>query len=293
MSEPSHTLRGDAITATIKADGAELCSLRNAEGLELLWQAGPEWPRHAPLLFPIVGRLKDDELRHRGKTYAMTQHGFARDQRFDWVECNTTSCTLVLADNAATRSRYPFAFRLQVTYIVKDADLDVVIDIANTSDEPLPASFGAHPAFNWPLLSGVPKQAYTLTFSDEETAPIRRLKDGLMRTQPEPNPVRGKTLALTERLFDDDALILDRRASRSVRYAADRGPSIEMSWDGFPELGVWSKPGGAPFLCIEPWHGFASPSDFDGEFIDKPGLMPIAPGTSRSLTYRIRIGEIT
>jgi galactose mutarotase-like enzyme len=292
MSEHRHTLRGDAITATIKADGAELCSLQNAEGLELLWQAGAEWPRHAPLLFPIVGRLKDDELRHRGKTYAMTQHGFARDQRFDWLERDANSCKLVLTDNAATRSRYPFGFRLQVAYALNDAGLDVVIDIANTSDEPLPASIGLHPAFNWPLLSGVPKQAYTLTFSDEETTPIRRLKAGLMRPQPEPTPVRGRTLALAEQLFDDDAVILDRLASRSVRYAADRGPSIEMSWDGFPELGIWSKPGGAPFLCIEPWHGFASPAGFDGEFNDKPGLMHVAPGATRSLNYRIRIGQI-
>src|SRR5882757_2639736 len=120
MTDDSHTLRSSGISATIKADGAELCSLRNAEGLELLWQAGPEWPRHAPLLFPIVGRLKGDELRHRGKTYAMTQHGFARDQRFDWLEREANSCKLALTDNAATRSRYPFGFRLQVTYIVKD-----------------------------------------------------------------------------------------------------------------------------------------------------------------------------
>jgi len=82
MNPDSHTLQSEAISATIKGAGAELCSLRNAEGLELLWQAGPEWPRHAPLLFPIVGRLKNDQLRHRGKTYPMTQHGFARDRRF-------------------------------------------------------------------------------------------------------------------------------------------------------------------------------------------------------------------
>jgi galactose mutarotase-like enzyme len=153
----------------------------------------------------------------------------------------------------------------------------------------LPASLGGHPAFNWPLHPGLSKQAYMLTFPDDEPAPIRRLKDGLMRPQPEPTPVRGKMLSLSEALFEDDAVILDQLASRSVRYAADRGPSIEMSWQGFRELGVWSKPGGAPFLCIEPWHGFASPSDFDGEFSDKPGLMQIPVGESRSLSYRIRL----
>jgi galactose mutarotase-like enzyme len=290
MSADRHTIRNGAIAATIKADGAELCSLRNAEGVELLWQAGPAWPRHSPLLFPIVGRLKNDQLRHRGKTYPMTQHGFARDHRFEWVEQGTTSCRLVLTDNEASRARYPFAFRLEVTYSIENADLKLAFDITNTGDENLPASIGAHPAFNWPLLPGLSKDAYALNFSDEEPAPIRRLEGGLMRTEPETSPVRGKVLSLSERLFDDDAVIIDQLASSSVCYAADRGPSIEISWRGLPQLGIWSKPGGAAFVCIEPWHGFASPSDFDGEFSNKPGVMRIVPGEKRSLGYRVRIG---
>jgi galactose mutarotase-like enzyme len=289
MIGDSHTLRSDGISATIAADGAELCSLKNAQGLELLWQAGPQWPRHAPLLFPIVGRLKNDQLRHRGKIYPMTQHGFARDRRFEWVERGAKSCKLVLADDASTRAHYPFAFRLAVSFTVENADLDVAFEIANTADEILPASFGAHPAFNWPLLPGLAKQAYSLAFSNQELAPIRRLQDGLLREQPQPTPIQGKILRLSERLFDDDAVILDRPSSHSVRYAADRGPSIEIFWESFRELGVWSKLGGAPFLCIEPWYGFASPSDFDGEFGDKPGLMQIAPAATRSLNYRIRV----
>lgn len=290
MSNDSHMLRSDAVTATILAHGAELCSLKDAHGLELLWQAGPEWPRHAPLLFPIVGKLKNDQLQHRGKTYPMGQHGVARDHRFEWIERGSDRCTLRLTDNEATRSRYPFAFRLTLSYTLQNADLDVALEVVNPGAEELPASIGAHPAFHWPLLPGLEKEAYGLTFSNEEPAPIRRLKDGLVRTAPEPTPIHGRTLALSERLFDDDAVILDRLASTSVRYAADRGPSIEVSWDGFRELGVWSKPGGVPFLCIEPWHGTASPVDFDGEFSDKPGLMHIEPGGKRVLKYRIRIG---
>jgi galactose mutarotase-like enzyme len=285
-----HTLRSHGITATIKADGAELCSLRNAEGQELLWQAGEAWPRHSPLLFPIVGRLKNDELHHRGKTYPMTQHGVARDHRFEWLERRPDCCRLVLTDNPATLARYPFAFRLEVTCTVNDADLNITLAVTNTGNEMLPASIGGHPAFNWPLLPGLAKEAYTLAFSHDETAPIRRLQGGLMLATPEPTPIGGKTLALSERLFDDDAVILDHPASTSVRFAAGRGPSIEMSWDGFRELGIWSKSGGVPFLCIEPWHGFASPVEFDGEFTDKPGLMHIAPSATRSLSYRIRIG---
>jgi galactose mutarotase-like enzyme len=290
MTKDSFTLRNDTMTATVTAEGAELCSLKNVGGIELLWQAGEAWPRHAPLLFPIVGRLKNDELRHGGKIYPMTQHGFARDHRFDWVQREPTSCKLQLADNATTRARYPFAFRLSAAYTLNNADLEIGLEITNTGDEMLPASIGAHPAFNWPLLPDLAKEDYALVFSVEEPMPIRRLKDGLLRAAPEPTPVRGNRLALSERLFDDDAIILDRPASHSVRFAARSGPQVEVSWEGFRELGIWSKPKGAAFLCIEPWHGFASPADFDGEFKDKPGLMHIARGDSRSLKYRIRIG---
>ncbi|TGQ64672.1 aldose 1-epimerase family protein [Mesorhizobium sp. M00.F.Ca.ET.186.01.1.1] len=287
MEQDSCTLHGDGISATVVGQGAELVSLRDADGTEFLWQAGPEWRRHSPVLFPIVGRLKGDQLRHRGQAYPMTQHGFARDRRFAWVEQGASSCTLVLTDDAESRAQYPFAFRLAISYGLGPRWLDVTFAITNSGDEPMPASIGAHPAFNWPLLPELPKEAYHLTFADNEPAPIRRLKGGLLLPQTQPTPIQGRTLALSERLFDDDAVILDRPASTRVRYAAKRGPAIEMSWHGFNELGIWSKPAGAPFLCIEPWHGIASPVDFDGDFADKPGVILIEPGAERVLGYRI------
>jgi galactose mutarotase-like enzyme len=285
-----HTLQNDAISATIMADGAELCSLKNSQGLELLWQAGPAWPRHSPILFPIVGLLKNNEMRHQGKIFPMTQHGFARDRRFEWSERRPKSCTLVLTDDSATRLHFPYAFRLAVTYTVESTHLDVVFEITNTGDEILPASLGGHPAFNWPLLPGLPREAYGISFSHNELEPIRRLKEGLLRDKPEATPIKGNFLALSERLFADDAVILDRPASHTVRYGADRGPSINVSWQGFRQLGIWSKPQGAPFVCIEPWYGFASPSDFDGEFLDKPGIMKLAPAETQILKYRISVG---
>ncbi|UFZ07245.1 aldose 1-epimerase family protein [Bradyrhizobium ontarionense] len=290
MSDDLHTISAGGIAATIKALGAELCSLKTADGLELLWQAGPAWPRHAPWLFPIVGRLKDDRLHHHGRTYPMTQHGFARDMRFTWVERSADACTLRLADDETTRARYPFAFGLTLSYQITADALDMVVEIANPGAEVLPASFGAHPAFNWPLLPGQKKDSYRLIFAQPEPAPIRRLTGGLLRERPGPSPIEGCVLALNERLFDEDAVILDQPASRSVRLVGTRGPALELTWDGFRQLGIWSKPGGVPFLCIEPWRGFASPLDFDAEFAAKPGVMHIAPGASETLRCRIGIG---
>ncbi|WP_456624287.1 MULTISPECIES: aldose 1-epimerase family protein [unclassified Bradyrhizobium] len=293
MTDDTHTIRSGGLTATIKAQGAELCSLKNAAGVEFIWQAGPAWPRHAPLLFPIVGRLVNDEMRHRGKTYRMTQHGFARDNRFAWAERGESRCALVLEDSEATRALYPFAFRLVVTYTLDEAGLDVALKIVNTGEETLPASLGGHPAFNWPLQPDLPKESYALTFANEESSPVRRVDGGLLLAATDPSPVRGTVLPLSESLFTVDAVIFDRINSDAVRYAAGQGagPWLKMSWRGFRELGVWSKPSGAPFLCIEPWRGYASPKGFDGEFSDKPGLMHIAAGADEELSYRIEVGS--
>ncbi|WP_441234190.1 aldose 1-epimerase family protein [Bradyrhizobium sp. 930_D9_N1_4] len=292
MTDDTHTIRSGGLSAAIKAHGAELCSLKDGSGTEFVWQAGTAWPRHAPLLFPIVGRLANDELRHRGKTYRMTQHGFARDSRFAWDAREASRCTLVLEDSEATRALYPFAFRLTAAYTLDDAGLDLTLTVANTGQETLPTSLGGHPAFNWPLRAGAPKESYALTFANAEASPVRRLDGGLLRAATEPGPVEGTMLPLSESLFADDAIIFDRVASHAVRYAGrGAGPWLEMSWRGFRELGVWSKPSGAPFLCIEPWHGYASPAGFDGDFSDKPGLMHIAPGAEEQLSFRIEVGS--
>ncbi|WP_439394100.1 aldose 1-epimerase family protein [Bradyrhizobium sp. PMVTL-01] len=295
MTDDTHTIRSSGLTATIKAQGAEMCSLRSDAGVEFVWQAEPVWPRHAPLLFPIVGRLANDELRHKGKTYRMTQHGFARDSRFQWAQRGESRCVLVLEDNETTRALYPFAFRLTAIYTVDETGLDLSLTVANTGEERLPASLGGHPAFNWPLRPGVPKEGYALTFPKAESSPIRRLDGGLLREAAEPTPVRGTVLPLSDSLFVDDAIIFDRIESTAVRFAAGEGapsaPWLEMSWQGFRELGVWSKPSGAPFLCIEPWRGHASPAGFDGEFSDKPGLMHIAPGAEERLSFRIEVAS--
>lgn len=291
MTSPDqHHLQAAGLSAGVKADGAELCSLRDRAGRELLWQAGPAWPRHAPVLFPTVGRLADDRLLHRGQAYRMTQHGFARDSRFAWEERSAASCRLSLRDSEATRAQYPFAFRLEVGYALAEDGLTATFAIANPAEAPLPASIGAHPAFRWPLAEGIPKNRHVLEFAEAEPAPVRRLSGGALRPEPEPSPVAGRVLALHEGLFDADALILDRPASRALRYAVPGGPSLGLSWEGFPQLGLWSKPGGADFLCIEPWCGFASPAGWQGEFTEKPGILLIPPGGRHELRWRVQPG---
>ena len=283
-----HTISDGGITAVIRAQGAELRSLRDPQGTEYIWQAGPAWPRCAPVLFPIVGRLMDDRLRRGGQTYRLTQHGFARDRAFDWLDRRVDACRLTLVDAAETRAMYPFAFRLELDYAVADGELAMIFTVANTGAEALPASFGAHPGFNWPLRPDTPPEAYALTFAHDEPAPIRRLTGGLLRSELFPSPVEGRVLKLREDLFVADAIIMDHVASSSVRFAAPTCPGVDVAWDGFRELGIWTKPG-SRFLCIEPWLGTASPADFDGPFVSKPGVVLIPPGETRWATMRITI----
>ena len=282
-----HVIQNGYLSASIKADGAELCSLCDASGEEMLWAALPVCPRPAPVLFPIVGRLNDDTLRNNGKSYRMTQHGFARGRRFAWLSRSATACRLVLHDDPDTRAVYPFGFRFEVAFALEDDALVNTFTLVNTGREVLPASVGAHPAFRWPLSDGVAKEAHVLEFEQLEPAPVRRLSGGLLGDS-QPTPVQGSTLALDPYLFEADAIILDQMVSRSVRFTAPGAEATEVAWEGFTELGVWMRPGG-DFLCIETWHGTASPVGFDGEFLEKPGLLLIPPGERRVLTMRVRL----
>ncbi len=282
-----HTISHDGIHATVRAMGAELCAFGQGAG-EMMWQAGPAWPRHAPVLFPIVGRLKNDTLTHDGRDYRMTQHGFARDRRFAWGAREADRCSLVLEDDAETRAIYPFAFHLELAFQVEAGALIVTYTTTNTGRVTLPASQGAHPAFAWPLPGGGAKDAHRLTFEACEPAPMPRVAAGLLGDATHPSPIHDRVLRLDEALFAHDALILPAPASRWVRYTAPGAAGLDMRWHGFPSFGIWMRPG-SDFLCLEPWSGMASPADWDGDFIDKPGLTLLAPGAAMVSSYELRI----
>ncbi len=285
-----YTFGNDRLTVMVRAQGAELCSLAHARLGEMLWPALPVWPQHAPNLFPIVGQLVGDTLRHAGATYTMGRHGFARRRRFTWIDRGTAGCKLELRDDEETRALFPFAFAFDIVYALEADTLRVTYGVSNTGAQTLPASVGAHPAFRWPLAPELAKTDHVIEFAQPEPAPIRRLADGLLKLESFPTPVVDRTLHLADALFVDDALIMDRIASHAVRYTAPGGPVIDVRWDGFEQLGLWSKPG-ADFVCIEPWYGYASPVDFDGDFASKPGLLHIAPGDRHELSLRIAVGD--
>jgi galactose mutarotase-like enzyme len=278
-----------ALSAEINPLGAELSSLKDSAGRELLWQAGPEWPRHAPILFPIVGRLRQDTLWVGDTPFAMGQHGFARDHAFTLVEQEAASCRLLLADSEATRAAYPFPFRLDVEHAVHGASFASTYAITNPGEGLLPCSIGAHPAFRWPLPGAGSKPAHRLDFEQDETAPCYRPgAEGLLDPTPQALPLNGRSIGLREELFQAGALVLLAPASRRVTYTAPGGPSLEVAWQGFVQLGIWMKPG-ADFLCIEPWAGHADVAGYETDAWNKPGMMMLAPGETRRFTWRVTV----
>ena len=277
----SISIASESLRATVSSLGAELVRLQTVAGEELLWDGNPAvWAGRSPLLFPIVGAVKDDRITVRGERYPLLRHGFARTSTFEPVESERARCTWRLRANHDTRSRYPFAFRLDVTYALAANRLTISARVANEGDDPMPASFGFHPAFRWPLVAAVPREHHEIRFEKPEPAPIRTLAQGLLGA-PAASPVSGDRLPLSDALFAHDALVFDRLQSRRVSYGPPTGRSLDLDFAQMPHLGIWTKPG-AGFVCIEPWHGFASPVGFDGELAEKPGIVSI-PGHSERI----------
>lgn len=284
------TLRGAGATVLISEHGAEPHSLRDRDGHELLWQAGEQWRRHAPVLFPIVGRVPDDTITVDGTAYPLTQHGFARDLEWDVVESDESSATLRLRDSDETRRRFPFAFELTAHYAVDDDGFATTYEVRHTGggDEAMPFSIGSHPAFAWPLEPGVAKTDHVVVFDEPEPAPIRRLDHTLVLPGDHPSPFDGSTLRLDPALFAPDAIVMDGVVSRGLRYLAPSGRGLRMTWDDvFDVFVVWSRPDGADLLCLEPCVGGAAPIDFAGELRDKPGVRLLAPGQALRASYRV------
>lgn len=273
------TIANGALSAAIDPMGAELTQLRDADGRELMSDADPAfWTGHAPILFPVVGRPSGDVVRIDGREYPMQQHGFARHMAFEVVETASDRATFALVDTPETRAVYPFAFRLEVRFTLRDATLSIDVAIENRGDDAMPASFGFHPAFAWPLPYGAAREDHRIVFNADEPGALRAIAaDGTIALETKPSPLDGRALHLADALFAHDALVWDPAESDAVTYGAGDGPSLRIAFPDTPSLGIWTKPE-ARFVCVEPWHGIADPHGYVGEFRDKPGVFEVPPG---------------
>jgi galactose mutarotase-like enzyme len=284
------TLYSAALSVEIAPLGAELQSIRDAAGRDYLHDGSSFWAGRAPLLFPIVGVLRDDRHVADGTAYSLAKHGFARRSLFGVVEAALDRALFRLTDSAATRSGYPYRFQLDAAFSLTGSKLTTAATVTNTDARSIPVAFGFHPAFKWPLPKAGAKLDQVVDFALDEPGPLTRIgADGLIARELA-SPVQNRRLSLTDELFDDDALIFLRLNSRSLRFGpADGGsPALKIDFKSMPHLGIWTKPG-APFLCIEPWSGYASPNQFSGPLAEKPGSVNLAPGEARIFAMSIEL----
>ncbi|SHI66768.1 Galactose mutarotase [Hymenobacter daecheongensis DSM 21074] len=293
----TYSLENDQARVAINSHGAELSSfirkdLPELGELEYIWPAeAAVWGRHAPVLFPIVGRLANDTYRHQGHDYHLPQHGFARDREFTLVRQSPTELVFELRDDAASRASYPFGFVLSISYRLRGAELTVDWQVQNpAADTELLFSIGAHPAFRCPLLPEEKLEDYYFQFDHPVTAPRHLLQGGLLTGETAPLLTGHTELPLTYDLFAQDALVLKhfdftRLNLRSCRSAR----AVRVRFDGFPYLGLWTKGPGAPFVCIEPWQGIAGSVGGPQELADKEGILTLAPGGRYAASYTIAV----
>ncbi len=279
-------LKSGDYTATIKYFGAELCSLKHGPSqTEFLWQADKSiWPRHSPLLFPFVGRLKNFEYTHNGKQYSIEQHGFARDSQFTLIEQKEDSVVFQLLDNLYTHSRYPFQFSLKMRYQLTANVLRTEFEISNAGSQIMPVSFGGHPAF----AINDPTDAYIVFDKDLDPLSWQLDENFISDTQIPATNGRGQ-IDVDEHTFKADAMVFKHLESNwiSLRsHTSTRQVNVEIK--GWPYLGLWAK-AAAKFICIEPWQGIADAANFEGDVSQKEGIIMLPPLNTITKGFNIEV----
>lgn len=286
MTQSITTIESEGYRATVSALGAELQSLTTPDGQELLWHGDPVWwGGRAPLLFPIVGRAPGDQIAVGDHTAPMQQHGFARRSPFTLTDQARDQCTFELHDSEDTRAVYPFAFAFAVTYQLVADRLEVSVVITNHDTAPMPFGFGFHPAFVWPL-PGAANQPHHVRLHNRAEPPMIRLQDGLIPPTRHPSPFVEGRLTLTPEQFQDDAMIFPQGAGDRLSYGVENGPQLHFTFENLPNLALWTKPG-APYLCIEPWHGMAARTDGDRQIANRPDSVILTPGATRRFAFGV------
>lgn len=278
------TITNDALTAVINPQGAELISFKDSSN-EYMWEGNPDfWGKHSPILFPIVGTLKNNSYTLNNKDYSMSRHGFARDNRFKVKEHNSRSVIFSLTPNDETKKQFPFDFELELKYALQDKKLTLDYTVRNTGATEMPFSLGAHPAF---ALSGNFND-YSLHFEKEEPLVSSQLENDLISDKTVSIAANNGEVKLSYDLFKDDALIFKSVQSDFIEIKKDGTAFLKVTFSDFPHLGIWTKQD-APFICIEPWQGYSDSYDADGDFLKKEGIVTLQPDEEFNASFSIAI----
>lgn len=300
------TLQNESISIAVNEFGAELCSIKKG-GREYLWQSNPTfWNRFSPVLFPFVGKVWQGEYHVNGKAYPMGQHGFARDMQFCFVSETNDRLTYRLESNDETLAKYPYPFRLEISYVLHDTSVDVCWHVENIGTSDMFFQIGAHPAFYWPGEKGADDQPvahegllgwFRLTRKGKKPSILHR---SVLTDKGCVDPELQQTIMLEEAgmlplnfdTFKKDALVLESSQVDKVELlTVDKKPYLTVAFDA-PLVGLWTPPGKhAPFICIEPWYGRCDRVDFFDDISLKDHINRLPAGESFDVKYTITVEE--
>lgn len=278
------TISNSTLTASIKNSGAELFSLKHYDK-EFVWEGNPDfWGKHSPVLFPIVGTLKNNIYTVDGKEYQLPRHGFARDMEFLLINKTENSATFSLQSSVETLKKFPFKFELQIIYTLNESTLEIKYKVLNLSETKMPFSLGAHPAI------ALPKnfEDYSLKFEKEEVLQFSLLENDLVSNKTQILETTENLVPLNYKLFENDALVFKTLESNSLTILENAKPYVKIDFEDFPSLGIWTKEQ-APFICIEPWFGYSDTPENSGDLFEKEGILILDANQTFTSKFSIQI----
>ncbi len=290
-----YTIKNKYLEVSVQKTGIEICSIKSVKtGKQYIWDANPEvWGSYAPVLFPIIGSLKDDGYTFKGKESSLPQHGMIRNnENIELAESTSNSLTFTLQYDEDTLKMYPFKFEFITKYSLEKNKLIVAHEVINHDERPLFFSLGGHPAFKCPVNEGEKYEDYYLEFEEVEDAPTWVLhKNGLQGEESRTVFNHSNKIALDAHIFDDDALIFKNLKSSHVQLKSKKSDQVlTVEFKGFPYLGVWAKPNGN-FVCIEPWLGVTDKWNTDRKLETKEGIKTLEGKSTFDAFYTIEISE--
>jgi galactose mutarotase-like enzyme len=283
-----HQLTSNQLQVLVNKAGAEIASIKNKHGLEYIWQGNKAiWARHAPVLFPIVGKLKENAFLFRHQNYSLSQHGFARDMDFTLIESKPDSCLFELTSTPETKKNYPFDFTFHLRYQLENNTLKTYYTVFNSSQDAIYFSLGAHPGFNCPLLANERYEDYYLEFESSELI-VSLLDKGLVTDTKSTLSLTNNRLYLSPVLFQNDALVFENNQINQVSLCSSVSErKITLSCHNWPYFGVWSKKDSTEFICLEPWYGIADRTSSGQQLVKKDGIIALAAKKEFSCHFSI------
>ena len=288
-----YELKNSEISVKIDSHGAELKSLKKLEnGTEYMWCGDAKyWGRTSPVLFPFVGGVKNREYRTKGRTYSMTQHGFARDMDFTLLSQTDDEIWFELRSTEETLEKFPYAFILKLGYRIEGNKTEVLWQVENPGTEVLHFSIGGHPAFNCPIEPDTKQDECFVDFGNvDEVVSTRISENGLATNFMDVYGLTAGKLPLRDNLFEHDALVIENDQTNTAALCRKDGSRYVTVTMEAPLFGIWSPGKQTPFVCIEPWYGRCDNEDFEGTLEEREWGNQAAPGETWKASYQIEVG---